>query len=37
LLRGVIEQRIRYKKLFKREGGGRYWRRRQEEDAALAS
>lgn len=34
LLRGVIDQRIKYRKLFASEGGGRYRRRRPEDDAA---
>ncbi len=34
LLRGVIDQRIKFKKLFASEGGGRYRRRRPEDDAA---
>ncbi|WP_411902294.1 DNA-binding protein [Methylorubrum thiocyanatum] len=34
LIRGVIDQRIKFKKLFASEGGGRYRRRRPEDDAA---
>jgi hypothetical protein len=34
LLRGVVDQRIVYRKLFASEGGGRYRRRRPEDDAA---
>lgn len=34
LLRGVVDQRIKYRKLFASEGGGRYRRRRPEDDAA---
>ncbi len=34
LLRGVVDQRIKYKKLFASEGSGRYRRRRPEDDAA---
>ncbi|SDM90254.1 replication region DNA-binding N-term [Methylobacterium phyllostachyos] len=34
LLRGVIDQRVKFKKLFAAEGSGRYRRRRPEDDAA---
>ena len=34
MLRGVVDQRIKYKKLFASEGDGRYRRRRPEDDAA---
>jgi hypothetical protein len=34
LLRGVIDQRVKFRKLFANEGGGRYRRRRPEDDAA---
>lgn len=34
LLRGVIDQRVNFKKLFASEGGGRYRRRRPEDDVA---
>lgn len=34
LLRGVIDQRVKFRKLFASEGGGRYRRRRPEDDAA---
>lgn len=34
LLRGVVDQRIVYRKLFASEGGGRYRRRRPKDDAA---
>ncbi len=34
LLRGVIDQRIKFKKLFASEGGGRFRRRRPEDDIA---
>jgi hypothetical protein len=34
LLRGVVDQRIVYRQLFASEGGGRYRRRRPEDDAA---
>jgi hypothetical protein len=34
LLRGVIDQRVKFKKLFASEGGGRYRRRRPEDDVA---
>ena len=34
LLKGVIDQRIKFRKLFASEGNGRYRRRRPEDDAA---
>nr|USU33084.1 DNA-binding protein [Methylobacterium sp. OTU13CASTA1] len=36
LLRGVIDQRIKYKKLFKREGKARFRRRRPEDDLEVS-
>lgn len=34
LLRGVVDQRVKFRKLFASEGGGRYRRRRPEDEAA---
>ena len=34
MLRGVVDQRIKFKKLFASEGKSRYRRRRPEDDAA---
>lgn len=34
LLRGVMDQRIKYRKLFAKQGAGHYRRRRPEDDAA---
>lgn len=37
LLRGVIDQRIKFRKLFAKQGPGRYRRRRPEDDAPGAA